>query len=307
MKKQIFRLVHLVKKTLSNSYKSSEVPDTRPPSGDGGIQVNQLYIYPVKSLGGIAKQTVEITNTGFKYDRKWMLVDENNVFISQRTLPQMTVLQTAETDKGIKVFHKQNSREAIIIPFDNENDKKISVVIFEDTCDAIEVGKKQNEWFSDMLQSNCKLVYMPDDTKRLVDKEYAANEEITSFTDGYPILMIGQSSLDNLNEKLIETLPMNRFRPNIVFTGGHAHIEDEMASFAINKINFKGVKPCSRCVMTTINQQTGEKAREPLTTLATYRMKNNKVYFGQNVLHQQTGHINTGDEIKITTRKEPFI
>jgi uncharacterized protein len=300
---------------LTNHYNKYEVSGTGSPSGparagtdgDGGIIVSQLYIYPVKSLGGIAKETAEITDTGFKYDRRWMLVDENNLFLSQRTHPQMALLQTAEAEKGIKVFHKQNPQEGIIIPFENENEEKINVVIFENTCEAIEVGKEQNEWFSEMLETNCKLVYMADDTKRLVDKRYATNDEITSFTDGYPILMIGQSSLDNLNEKLEEQLPMDRFRPNLVFTGGQAYIEDEMASFEINKINFKGVKPCSRCVMTTINQQTGEKAKEPLKTLATYRMKNNKVYFGQNVLHQQTGSISIGDEVTITTQKEFLI
>jgi uncharacterized protein len=271
------------------------------------LKVSELYIYPVKSLGGIVKQRVEITDTGFRHDRRWMLVDENNLFLSQRTHPKMAILQTAETEKGIKVFHKQNLQEEIIIPFKNQNEEKINVVVFEDTCDAIEVGKKQNEWFSEMLQTNCKLVYMPDDTKRLVDKKYAANDEITSFTDGYPILMIGQSSLDNLNEKLEEQLPMNRFRPNIVFTGGQAHIEDVMETFEINKINFRGVKPCSRCVMTTINQQTAEKGKEPLTTLAGYRLKNNKVYFGQNVLHQQKGSVSVGDEIKIIARKEFLI
>jgi uncharacterized protein len=292
---------------LSNPYNKYAVSGPRSPSGDGGMQVSQLYIYPVKSLGGIAKETVEITDTGFKYDRKWMLADENNLFISQRTCPQMALLQTAETENGIKVFHNQNSEHAITIPFKNEDDEKINVVIFEDTCDAIEVGKEQNEWFSDMLQTNCKLVYMPDNTRRLVDKRYADNNEITSFTDGYPILMIGQRSLDDLNEKLKEQLPMDRFRPNLVFTGGHACIEDEMASFEINKINFRGVKPCSRCIMTTINQLTGEKAKEPLKTLATYRMKNNKIYFGQNVLHQQTGSISIGDGVTITTRKEFLI
>jgi uncharacterized protein len=275
--------------------------------GDGGVKVSELYIYPVKSLGGIARQTVEITDTGFKYDRKWMLVDEDNLFISQRTCPQMALLQTAETEKGIKVFHKQNLQEEIIIPFENESIKRINVVIFEDNCDAVEVGKEQNEWFSEMLKANCKLVFMPDDTKRLVDKRYAGNDEITSFTDGYPILMVGQSSLNNLNDKLEEQLPMDRFRPNIVFTGGHAHIEDEMATFEINKINFGGVKPCSRCVMTTINQQTTEKRKEPLATLATYRLKNNKVYFGQNVLHRQKGSVSIGDEIKIIARKEFLI
>jgi uncharacterized protein len=271
------------------------------------LKVSELYIYPVKSLGGIVKQRVEITDTGFKHDRRWMLVDENNLFLSQRTHPKMAMLQTAETKKGIKVFHKQNPEEAIVIPSDNGNDKKINVVIFEDTCEAIEVGKEQNEWFSEMLETNCKLVFMPDDTERPVDKRYATNDEITSFTDGYPILMIGQSSLDNLNEKLVESLPMDRFRPNIVFAGGHAHIEDEMAAFEINKINFRGVKPCSRCVMTTINQQTAEKGKEPLTTLAGYRLKNNKVYFGQNILHKQKGSVSVGDEITIIARKEFLI
>lgn len=271
------------------------------------IQVAHLFVYPIKSLGGFSLQTAEITSTGLKHDRRWMLVDENNLFLSQRSHPQMALLQTAETATGIEVFHKNNLALSITLPFTNENTDTIKVQVWDDFCDAILVNNLCNEWFSDMLQINCKLVYMPDDSKRLVDKRYAGNEEITSFSDGYPLLMISQSSLDNLNEKLLEPLPMNRFRPNIVFTGGHAHIEDEMAVFTINEINFLGVKPCSRCVMTTINQQTSEKGKEPLTTLATYRMKNNKIYFGQNVLQQQNGFISVGDEIKILKSAAPFI
>jgi len=140
-----------------------------------------------------------------------------------------------------------------------------------------------------------------------VDKKYAANNEITSFSDGYPMLMIGQPSLDKLNQKLTDPLPINRFRPNIVFTGGHAHIEDEMAAFTIGDLNFLGVKPCARCVMTTIDQQTAEVGKEPLKTLSDYRMKNNKIYFGQNILHQQNGSIKTGDAITIIRQAAPFI
>ncbi len=271
------------------------------------MQVSQLFIYPVKSLGGIAKQNVEITNTGFKYDRRWMLVDENNLFLTQRNHPKMALLQTAETEKGITVLHKHNLQEEIIIPFENGYLKKLTVTVWDDVCNAVEVNNNLNEWFSDTLHINCKLVYMPDDTKRLVDKRYAANNEVTSFSDGYPILMIGQTAVDNLNEKLTDALPMNSFRPNIVFTGGYAHIEDEMAAFTIDEINFLGIKPCSRCVMTTINQQTGKKEKEPLKTLATYRMKNNKIYFGQNILQQQTGMINVGSEIQILHQQTPFI
>jgi len=271
------------------------------------LQVSQLFIYPIKSLSGIARQTVEITGTGFKHDRRWMLVDEKHVFISQRTHPQMVLLHTAETDTGFTVSKYNDDTLSINIPFSITLVKNIKVTIWDDVCDAIEVSDRHNEWFSEMLNIKCKLVYMPDDSKRMVDKQYARNGEITSFSDGYPMLMISEASLENLNSKLKHTLPINRFRPNIVFTGGYAHIEDEMAAFAIDGINFLGVKPCSRCVITTINQRTAAKGTEPLTTLSRYRLKNNKIYFGQNVLHQQNGVIHVGDEIKIVKQQAAFI
>lgn len=271
------------------------------------LQVSQLFTYPIKSLGGIAKQAVEITSTGFKHDRRWMLVDENNIFLSQRSHPQMALLQTGENTDGIFVFHKQHPLQSILLPFVTEYKKKLNVKVWDDVCEAQEADEETNNWFSDMLNINCKLVYMPDNTKRLVDKKYANNNEITSFSDGYPMLMIGQESLDKLNKKLIEALPINRFRPNLVFTGGHAHIEDEMAAFSIGGLNFLGVKPCARCVMTTIDQQTAASGKEPLKTLAGYRMKNNKIYFGQNVLQQQNGFIKVADEIKIIIQRELFI
>jgi uncharacterized protein len=268
------------------------------------LTISELFIYPIKSLAGISKESVEITNTGFKYDRRWMLIDENNIFLSQRTHPQMALLQPTETQEGIVVTHKNNPLLSINIPFCNEGKSTINVTIWDDVCEAVEVSTLCSKWFSEMLQINCKLVYMPDETKRLVDKRYATNNEVTSFSDGYPILMIGQASLDKLNTKLNEDTPMDRFRPNIVFTGGHAHIEDEMELFAINDTNFLGVKPCSRCVMTTINQQNAEKGIEPLKTLATYRLKNNKIYFGQNIIQQQNGSIAIDDDIRIISKKE---
>ena len=270
------------------------------------LQISQLNIYPVKSLGGISKQTVQLCNTGFEYDRRWMLADENNLFLSQRTHPQMVLLHTAQTDNGFTISKYNDENLSIIIPFVTEAKKKLKVTVWEDICEAVEVSNEHNEWFSDMLHFKCKLVYMPDDAVRFVDKRYAGNNELTSFSDGYPVLMIGEATLKNLNNKLKDALPMNRFRPNMVFTGGHAHIEDEMEKFTINKINFLGVKPCSRCVMTTINQQNATKGKEPLKTLSTYRMKNNKIYFGQNILHQQNGAISVGDTINIIQQGAPL-
>ena len=134
--------------------------------------------------------------------------------------------------------------------------------------------------------------------KQTVDEKYSKNNEIVSFADGYPFLIIGQASLDDLNSKLEEPLPMNRFRPNIVFTGGEPFQEDEMKKFKINDITFYGVKPCARCVITTTNQETAERLHEPLKTLATYRKFENKVMFGMNLLNEGEGEIKVGDEIK---------
>lgn len=268
-------------------------------------KISELYIYPVKSLGGISLKEVELTDRGFLYDRRWMLVDENNRFLTQRTHPLMAMLQTGIDGNGITVFHKKQIEERVLIPFVTENREWVNVQVWDDSCAALAVDKILDDWFSKMLQLKCRLVYMPGETLRKVDPMYAVNEkDITGFSDGYPVLMIGQASLDDLNSRLTDPLPMNRFRPNIVFTGGYAFEEDEMENFSINGIPFYGVKLCSRCVLTTINQETTEKTNEPLKTLASYRMLNNKVYFGQNIIYNGTGVLSIGEELAGITKKQ---
>ena len=263
--------------------------------------VSQLFIYPVKSLGGIEISSAMLTDRGFEHDRRWMLVDAYNRFISQRELPELALVQVSITDEGLKVVHK-HCKEETIIPFEPLMTDHIFVTIWDDICMAQLVSETLNEWFSRVLSFPCKLVYMPGSTRRKVDVNYAPNNEITSFSDGYPFLIIGQSSLDELNKKLAEPLPIERFRPNIVFTGGAPNEEDIFENFTINEINFYGVKPCARCVIPTIDQQTAVKGKEPLKTLATYRLKNNNVYFGQNLLHNGSGEIKVGDEIDVKRR-----
>src|SRR5688500_1721169 len=265
------------------------------------LQVSELFIYPIKSLGGIPVSNAVVTDRGLQYDRRWMLVDGSNQFMTQREFAEMALLQTEILEDGLKVYHK-NKETSITIPFEPEGEA-ISVQVWSDTCKGIVVDKKLNEWFSDVLGKHCQLVYMPGTTKRRVDGRYAFNKEITNFSDGYPFMTIGQSSLDDLNSRLKEKLPINRFRPNIVFTGGVAYEEDGWKRISINGINFYGVKLCSRCVITTINQDTIQKGKEPLKTLATYRQKNNKIYFGQNLLHHGQGFLHIGDEIKLIERK----
>jgi hypothetical protein len=168
------------------------------------------------------------------------------------------------------------------------------------------VSSEAAEWFSKKLGFSCRLVYMDDDSKVLIDKRYNINDSLTSFSDGYPILMISEASLDDLNSKATEHIPMNRFRPNLVFTGGTAFIENNIKVFVINGIKFYGAKPSARCVVTTINQSTAAKGKEPLKTLATYRSRDNKIYFGENVIAESTGKINIGDTINIQELKESY-
>lgn len=269
--------------------------------------ISQLFIYPVKSLGGIEVTEAQLTDRGLQYDRRWMLVDNNNQFLTQREHPVMCLLQTAIEGDKLIVYYKNNPEDKVHVLLQPLPTKKtVQVQVWDDECAAWFVSDEADEWCSNKLSMPCRLVYMPENEKRKVDARYATGEDITSFSDGYPLLMIGQASLDNLNSRLLEPLPMDRFRPNIVFSGGQPYDEDIMSHVRVNEIDLYGVKLCARCTITTINQTNGIKAKEPLLTLAGYRMKNNKIYFGQNVLLQQTGYLKTGDAIEVIQMKQGF-
>jgi uncharacterized protein len=264
--------------------------------------VSALYIYPVKSLGGIALQEARLEARGLALDRRWMLVDAANNFMSQREIPAMALLTVGLEKEGLLITHTTSGRQ-LLVPYIPATNNFMQVTVWEDTCLAQQVSPYADEWFSDLLHCPCKLVYMPDHSTRLVEEKYAIAADITSFSDGYPNLLIGQASLDDLNNKLAEPITMQRFRPNIVFTGGMPFEEDYLAHFTINDISFYGVKRCARCVVTTINPDTAEKGKEPLRTLASYRQEDNKIYFGQNLLHKGVGSIHVGDELKVLQRK----
>ena len=268
--------------------------------------VSELNIYPIKSLGGISVKEAKLTRQGLQHDRRWMLVDLNNRFITQKENHALSLLQVSLSETHLKVAHK-HTEESILIPFVCETNEEAVVKIFDDFCLAQFVSQKADDWFSNILKSKCRLVYMPEKSLRYVDNNYAKNAEITSFSDAYPMLLLGEPAFDKLNELLPEKIKMNRFRPNIVFTGGEAHDEDEMAHFSINKIDFFGVKLCARCVVPTVNQETGEAGKEPTRTMARYRAHNHKVYFGQNLLHKGEGVIKVGDELVVLEKSQsPF-
>ncbi|KAA9340742.1 MOSC domain-containing protein [Adhaeribacter soli] len=262
--------------------------------------LSEIYIYPIKSLGGIRVTESTIEKRGLQYDRRWMLVDETGCFMSQRKYAQMALLQVSLLEDGIQVTHKTKAIEPLLIPFEANDEKSLLVTIWEDVCFAFQVTPEANAWFLEVLGMNCKLVYMPDNAIRNVDPEYGRKEDIVSFADAYPFLIIGQESLNDLNSRLANPVPMDRFRPNFVFTGGKAFDEDTWTEFKIGETTFYPVKPCAHCILTTINQETGEKSDEPLKTLATYRTRNNKVMFGMNLIHNGAGNvIKVGQEIEV--------
>lgn len=270
----------------------------------GMLSISHLYVYPIKSLGGIELSSARLTDRGIEHDRRWMLVDENNRFLTQREFSKMALLRTAIHANELTVYEKGNEVDKISVNLYPTGNGTVNVQVWDDVCEAIVMSNEINEWFTQKLSMSCKLVYMPDVSKRKVDTEYAFNHEITGFSDAFPGLMIGQASLDDLNSRLEKPVPMNRFRPNIVFTGGTAFEEDTMKEFHINGTTFYAVKPCARCVVTTTDQETGITAKEPLKTLSTYRTGNNKVYFGQNILYKNEGMIKVGDELKVVETKE---
>jgi uncharacterized protein YcbX len=258
--------------------------------------ISDILIYPIKSLGGMRLSSAKILPKGLAHDRRWMLIDDKNNFMTQRVYPQMALFKLSLESGNFIIYY---SDQLIDLPFRMEN-KPISANIWNDNVEVYEVSQWHSDWFSKNLETNCKLVYFPENNSRPVDPGFSINDDQVSLADAYPLLIIGQASLDDLNLRLKSPFPMNRFRPNIVFTGGEPYEEDSWRNFRIGQNRFAAVKPCSRCAITTVNQDTGEKGTEPLATLAAYRMQNNKVYFGQNLVPlislNQT-EIAEGDEI----------
>ena len=259
--------------------------------------LSEINIYPIKSLAGISLNSAEVEERGLKYDRRWVLVDESNTFFTQRDFPEMALINVSVENTGLQLKHKKKTIEPLVIPFEFEHKEKSDVVIWEDVVIGEFYNHEIDEWFSDILGIKCRLVKMPESTKRIVDKKYAKNK-IVSFADGYPFLIIGQASLDDLNSRLEKPLPMNRFRTNFVFTGGKPFEEDNWKKFKIGNVIFQAVKPCARCVITTTDQETAERAHEPLLTLSKYRKIDNKVNFGMNLICESTGEVMIGDKIE---------
>lgn len=264
------------------------------------FSVTQLYLYPVKSLAGIPLQRAQVGERGFQYDRRWMLIDEKNQFITQRKIGALALLDTAIDAEHLLIDHRtQPQLGTLKVPLQADGYERINVQIWDDTCEALAVSKTADEWLSQALERPVRLAYIPDGAPRQVEPERVQIPMNVGFADAYPYLIIGESSLDDLNKRLAEPVPMNRFRPNIVFSGAAPYQEETWDDFLVGGIPFRGVKPCGRCILTTTDQNTGLRhpGGDPLKTLASYRTQGHKVLFGMNLITLGEGLIQIGDEL----------
>jgi uncharacterized protein YcbX len=266
-------------------------------------RLSGIYVYPVKSLAGIRVERWPVGPTGLAYDRKWMLVDQNGLFLSQRKLPRMALVKTALV--GSRLVLSAPGMEDLALPLLPADGEWIEATVWNDHCLARSVSKEADRWFSRFLGQDCRLVFQPDASIRPVDPGYGLPTDQTAFSDGFPFLLVSENSLAALNREMGLNLPMARFRPNLVISGCAEYEEDVWHQIRIGAIGFRLPKPCSRCAVPTIDPETAETGKEPLVTLNRTRKWGNKVYFGQNALHDQCGELAVGDRVEIKAIGSP--
>ena len=262
-----------------------------------GVFLTSLYVYPIKSVGGIALREARLDSRGIEHDRRWMLVDENGKFMSQRKHPRMALISTRLTSDSL--IAEASEMPKLHLPLQPEGSSDLEVQIWSDVVRAVPVRDGAGEWFSTFLGVPCRLVYMPDETVRRVDQEYATAGDLVGFADSFPLLLISQASVDDLGKRLGKEVPVNRFRPNLVVEGCEPFDEDGWRGLRIGEVSFRVAKPCSRCSIVMTDQNSGERDREVLAALSGYRQVGRDVLFGQNLAQNATGTLHVGATVEV--------
>jgi uncharacterized protein len=266
-----------------------------------GITVSEINIYPVKGLGGVTIDQANLTTRGLAHDRRFMVVDRDHEFVSQREFPKMATIWTDVI--GDKLELASADHDAVTFDLQPRALPTRTVRVWSSHVHAHTVSAEADEWLSTVLGFDARLVYMPDSAERRCNPTYAKNNEIVSFADGYPVLITNEGSLEDLNQRIVanggQPVPMNRFRSNIVVRGAAAWAEDTWNEIAIGDAVFRAAKPCGRCQVTTTDQASGEiTGPEPLRTLSQFRSSAEfGVMFGVNLVPVTLGKIRVGDEL----------
>ncbi|MEE2904694.1 MAG: MOSC N-terminal beta barrel domain-containing protein [Myxococcota bacterium] len=257
--------------------------------------LSQIFIYPVKSCAGIEVPEAVVTSRGLQFDRHWMVIDENGLFVTQREEPRMSQILLSILKPGFEASF--GSSRVYLDPLESGPSQVVRV--WNDDVKATVCRREVNDWFSGVLNRPVRVVKMSEDARRLVDQKFANKNDVVSFADGFPFLLLSQASIDELKSRLSQAGDVLRFRPNLVISGVSAHAEDGMDEFMISGIRFRCAKPCARCVIPTIDPASGKKDPEINKVLSKYRKFDGKILFGQNLVHLGSGTLQTGAKIEL--------
>ncbi len=259
------------------------------------MQLSGISIYPVKSCAGLDLPQVSLDRFGPEGDRRWLVTDPRGRFISQRECAEMALISALPVPAGLQL----GGSDGVEVPVPADGARERWVQVWEDRLMARDAGDGAAAWLSQRLGRDCRLFYMPDSARRRVDGLYAREGETVSFADGFPLLLISEASLEDLNGRLPQPVPMNRFRPNLVVSGAEPFAEDGWRRIRIGAVELQVAKPCSRCVIPSIDQATAQRDGSINRVLASYRRQQGQVYFGQNLLYRETGTLQLGDEVQV--------
>jgi uncharacterized protein YcbX len=260
------------------------------------MQLSAIYRYPLKSARGHALDAAVVDRFGLAGDRRWMLVDQRGHFLSQRSVARMALLDAICTDGGLRLGFNGEYLEAAR---PDPSAERVIATIWDDHVAALLAGDAANDWLSERLGQPVRLVYYPDDALRGVDPDYAPPSQLVSFADGFPLLLLSEAALALLNSRLPTPVPMDRFRPNLVVAGTEAHAEDQWRTIRIGSTELTLVKPCSRCAVPAIDQQTGERDPHINRALAHYRRRDGVIYFGMNAIAAPGSRFAVGDTVEL--------
>ncbi|MDY7228853.1 MOSC domain-containing protein [Hyalangium rubrum] len=261
--------------------------------------LSHLFIHPLKSTRGLSLTRATVEPMGLENDRRWMLVRSDGSFITGRENPSLVLVSAVPSERGLRV--SAPGHPDLEVPVPPADAPRLEITIWKDQCSAPQAGQEADRWFSRYLGEPTHLVFVDARMERPVDPHYAAPGDRVGFTDGFPLLLVGQASLEELNRRLPRPITMEHFRPNLVVEGSEPFAEDSWKRLRVGEVELEVVKPCARCVFTTVDPRTGQKAAdgEPLRTLATFRRSEGKVMFGQNVLVRRPGTLQVGDPVQV--------
>ncbi|MBC8998245.1 MULTISPECIES: MOSC domain-containing protein [unclassified Pseudomonas] len=265
------------------------------------LRLSALYRYPLKSGKGEVLQGISLDKLGLEGDRRWMLVDEaSGRFLTQRAEAKMSQLSALwNAHGGLTLSAPSHASIEIAVP--DSGAELRGVTIWRDTLRVPDAGDDAAKWVSDFIGKPTRLVQVPVDRARTTQAGYGKEDDQVAFADGFPLLLIGEASLQHLAQQVGRPLEMLRFRPNLVIEGSDAYAEDSWKRIRIGDVEFRVVKSCSRCILTTIDPQTGERSadREPLATLQKTRAQADGAMFGQNLVNDSNGRLEVGMPVEI--------